>query len=86
MAPVHDDALTWQSVCLLADTIVWRWCRLRTGGSIGHLLWSFAHGRGRLSPLLSGLQPSRSFLFLLLLPCLCLLMFLKGLSGSFRHY
>jgi hypothetical protein len=41
--------------------------------------------RGGISPPLSGLEPSSGFLLLLLLPCACLLMFLKGLSGSFRH-
>jgi hypothetical protein len=36
--------------------------------------------------LLFGLEPPSGLILLLLLPRLFLLMFLKGLSGSFRHY
>lgn len=61
------------------------WCRLRTGSSVGHLPGRFAHLRCCISPALFGLEPSSGLTFLLLLPCLFLLMFLKGLSRSFRH-
>jgi hypothetical protein len=43
------------------------------------------HLQGGIGPALFGLEPSSGFIFLLLPPCLFLLMFLKGLSGSFRH-
>jgi hypothetical protein len=45
-----------------------------------------AHRRGGIGPALPGLQPSRGFLLLFLLPGVFFLMFLKGLSGSFRHW
>lgn len=55
------------------------WCRRRTGLSVGPR-------RGGIGPALSGLEPSRGFLFLLLLPGAFFLTFLKGLSGLFRHW
>lgn len=85
MAPLPMDACRGRGLCLLADTLSQRWCRWRSGSSVDHLHGSFAPLRGSIGPALFGLEPASGFLLLLLLPCLFLLMFLKGLSGSFRH-
>ena len=62
-----------------------RWGRLRTGSSVGHLPGSVASPHRRLGPALLRLEPSSGLIVWLLLPCVLLLLFLKGLSGSFRQ-
>jgi hypothetical protein len=61
------------------------WCRLRIKWSVGHFPGRFAHPRRGLGPALFRLEPPSDLRVLFLPPCLLLLMFLKGLPGSFRH-
>ncbi len=58
---------------------------LRNRWSVGHFLGKFAHPCHVLGPALFRLKPPSDLRVLFLLPRLFLLMFLKGLSGSFRH-
>ena len=60
---------------MLADTFSLSRCRLRTGAAVDDLCGRCAHPRRGQGPALLGLEP----------PCVFLLMWLQGLSGSFRH-